>query len=110
MIPIGRWEKPIKEMIARGLMLANDSVNVVTTVAGKLALEAAENKVFGELVDKAREVETPHNEIRKDVESAAHLLARIASRSARVTGKPPVHEAREWANLLLKRALEILGG
>lgn len=111
LIAIGRWKKPVESLVARGLMAdAGAGVNAYTTPAGKKALDAAENKVFGELVAKAREVETPHNEIRLDVESAAHLLARIASRSARVTGKPPVYEAREWSNVLLKRTLEILGG
>ncbi len=108
MIPIGRWEKPIKALIARGLMEAINPVNVVTTDAGKQALENSETQVFGELVQAA--LETAYNEIRKDVESAAHILARIAQRSSRVTGKPAPYECRGWITVLGKRAMEILGG
>jgi hypothetical protein len=43
MIPMGRWERPIKSLAARGFMRMIDSVNYVITEAGRLASSAAED-------------------------------------------------------------------
>ena len=42
MIPIGRWEKPVKGLARRGVLRAEDAVNYVITDAGRAASESAE--------------------------------------------------------------------
>ena len=38
MIPIGRWERPLKALASKGLMFASDSANYVITESGRAAL------------------------------------------------------------------------
>src|ERR1700722_17335069 len=45
MIPIGRWERPLKSLAKKGLMFANDSVNYVITEAGRTALGGHKQEV-----------------------------------------------------------------
>lgn len=45
MIPIGRWEGPIKRLTALGYMRRLDDVNYVITDAGRSAIDAAEAEV-----------------------------------------------------------------
>jgi hypothetical protein len=45
MIPIGRWEKPLKSLAQKGMMFANDSVNYVITEAGRAALGGHKQEV-----------------------------------------------------------------
>lgn len=111
MIPIGRWEKPIKSLLARGFMVdAGEGVNAYTTPAGKKALDAAEDKVLGELIDKTREVESAHEVVRKCVEEAAQLMVKAVRISSRVTGGVSEGERREWFKILTARTKELLGG
>ena len=39
MIPIGRWEKPVRDLAFRGLLHKNDDVNYVITPEGRKAME-----------------------------------------------------------------------
>ncbi len=54
MIPIGRWEMPIKSLTARGLMRRLDDVNYVITDAGMKASEAAEDDAIRDFVKTGR--------------------------------------------------------
>ena len=45
MIPIGRWERPLKALATKGLMFANDSVNYVITDGGRAALDGYKDDV-----------------------------------------------------------------
>ena len=42
MIPIGRWEKPVNDLVARGLMIRHDPANNTISPAGREALEQRE--------------------------------------------------------------------
>ncbi len=48
MIPIGRWETPIRALTERGLMRSFDSVNYVITDAGTKAMQAEEREREGD--------------------------------------------------------------
>lgn len=48
---IGRWEKPIQSLVARGLMRANDKFNNVITDAGRVAVEKEDDSVIGEVLE-----------------------------------------------------------
>jgi hypothetical protein len=49
MIPIGRWERPVKSLAAKGYLKMIDHVNYVITAAGRRASEAAEREVDARL-------------------------------------------------------------
>jgi hypothetical protein len=51
MIPIGRWELPIKALTARGYMRMLDAVNYVITPAGLAASEAAEDDAIRGMIN-----------------------------------------------------------
>ena len=51
MIPMGRWEVPIKSLAARGYMRMLDAVNYVITPAGRVASEAAENDAIRGMIN-----------------------------------------------------------
>ena len=45
MIPIGRWEKPLKSLAAKGMMFAADTANYVITESGRAALDGHKDDV-----------------------------------------------------------------
>jgi len=49
LIPIGIWEKPIKNLVALGLLKKNDSVNYVITPEGRAARIARDENDGAEL-------------------------------------------------------------
>lgn len=57
MMAIGRWEKPVKDLTARGFLRMLDPVNFIITSAGRAALEReemAENKALSEAFTRTR--------------------------------------------------------
>ena len=42
MLPIGRWQKPVEDLVARGLMIRHDPSNNTISPAGREALEQRE--------------------------------------------------------------------
>lgn len=56
MIPIGRWEKPIRDLTAQGLMRKLDGVNYVITDEGRRAVKTEEQQRDGDFANalKAR--------------------------------------------------------
>ena len=51
MIPIGRWEQPMRDLIARGLLQKWDAVNYIITSEGMDALKAEEKQRDGEFAN-----------------------------------------------------------
>ena len=54
MIPIGRWEAPIKSLAARGYMTKLDDVNYVITAAGREASDSAETDALRDYINAGR--------------------------------------------------------
>ncbi len=54
MAPIGRWEKPIRDLVSRGLMRKHDGVNYVITSAGMDAVLLEEKQRDGEFANALR--------------------------------------------------------
>lgn len=54
MIPIGRWEQPIKALAARGFLHKLDDVNYVITEAGRAASNESEADAWNDLVKVSR--------------------------------------------------------
>lgn len=111
MIAIGRWEVPIRQLVARGLMKKNDAVNFSITDPGLAALSAHEEQVDAAVVSSTRKLidaASSRVTMQRFSEQAATLLAQAASESARITGDAPAIAAERWAKVILDRALELL--
>jgi FkbM family methyltransferase len=54
MIPIGRWEQPVRDLAARGLMQKQDAINYVITSKGMEALRSEEQQRDGEFANALR--------------------------------------------------------
>ena len=54
LIPIGRWEGPVKSLAAKGYLERLDDVNYVITAAGRAASEVAERAVDADMLAAAR--------------------------------------------------------
>lgn len=50
MIPIGRWEAPVRSLHARGFLRMIDEVNYVITATGRAASEAAEDDAVRDVI------------------------------------------------------------
>lgn len=108
MIPIGRWERPVKDLAAKGLLKAMNEANYVITDMGRIA---AEKEELGRDKDLARALKSQRS-IQTDIgdfaEQAAQLLAKAARASTLATGNVSEVAARKWAKVILDRALELL--
>lgn len=108
MIPIGRWEVPIKNLAKRGLMFRHDDVNYGITYAGRAAArtrETQDDRQLGRALEMAPAIQ---NSIRDFAEQAAQLLAKAAIASAAVTTDTPEQAVRKWSEVIRKRAVELL--
>ena len=54
MIPIRRWERPVKSLAAKGYLERLDDVNYVITAAGRAASELAKRAVDADMLAAAR--------------------------------------------------------
>lgn len=53
MMPIGRWERPVDRLVARGLLERADRWNNFINAAGRAALEAHDDALFRDMADAA---------------------------------------------------------
>lgn len=105
MIPIGRWQKPVESLVAKGFLFRQDQNNNTITNAGRRAVEARDNADAKALIEVAAAMPN----IRAVADGMATALAGIARESNRVTGDAPADAARKWSEIILTRALELLG-
>ncbi len=106
--PIGRWEQPIRKLHALGLLKQNDAVNFVITANGRTALRQEEAKNDQALAGLFQTASAVQSNIQDFAEQAAQLLASAGQASARVTGDAPSVAVDKWAEVLRKRAKELL--
>lgn len=109
--PIGRWEKSIQSLTAKGLMFRGDAVNYGITQEGRSAVAAAErddDRALTEVLQKVQGAAQTQKTIQDFAEQAAHLLADGAKASSAITGDLPAVAATNWSVVILKRALELL--
>ena len=109
--PIGRWEKSIKDLTARGLLRRVDDVSYVITDAGRLAAREGEDANDLALLETLGRVQkaTPVQEAISDfAEQAAHHLVDAAQASAAVTGDTAEVAAQKLSQVILGRALQLL--
>lgn len=108
MIPIGRWKKPVEDLVAKGFLYRQDQNNNTITNAGREALDSKENEDAHALIGASNAIASGAKRVRDMAEMAAHQLAAIARVSHSVAGDAPADAARKWSEIILNRALELL--
>jgi hypothetical protein len=108
MMPIGRWEAPTRALVAKGYLLANDKYNNVITEAGRQAAEQADNANIRDMVKVNNDIVEARQKAAARGDEIAALLAELATYSASMTGDDKVKALRNWAKVVLEKALEII--
>jgi hypothetical protein len=115
MMPIGRWEAPLRSLVAKGLMApqsgAHDPTgmfNCYITPEGRKACNKGDDDNIRALIGANNAVVDARQKASARAEELAVLLAELATYSSSVTGDDKVEALREWARTILTRALELL--
>lgn len=111
MMPIGRWEKPVISLVAKGLMKSNDKFNNVITDAGREAIKQRDkddDKVYRDILVKSGQIADARNHAAGAVEEAARHLVSAVKASSMATGHASSHALDEWMRVLKDRCKELL--
>ena len=107
---IGHWEKVCNRLVELGYLRRVDKLNHEITPEGRKAAEQDENESLRQIIERGSVIGATQKQIREFAEQAAQLLARAAIASQQAVGDSPEHAVRQWANVIVNRALEILRG
>lgn len=116
MLAIGRWERSIQDLAAKGLMRSehiNGGSQYTITKAGRAAIEEREqeeNQQLADVINRSRQAKIVRGTIQDFCEQAAKLLVDAARASMQITGESPQIASRKWNEVILRRALELLNG
>lgn len=109
---IGRWEKSVDSLVERGLLHRHDKFNNIITPKGRTVCEQRDTEDAAALVEVASRDHGKTQEVQARIQDfiaqAALLLAEAAKTSALLTNDEPKTAARKWADVLLKRTIELL--
>lgn len=111
MLAIGRWEKPVKNLVACGYMRKVDDVNYLITDAGRQAMQSRDKEDDAALLtvfNHGINMKNAHAQIAESLQSAALHLSHAVRATTMVTGDTPEFAAKKWALEIEKRALELL--
>lgn len=113
--PIGMWKEPVENLALRGILYRQDAFNYLPTGKGREIIvdlvkrtDARTDAALGALIERGSVIGTAQKRIVDFAEQAAQLLAASALASEKVTGDAPEAAARNWAEVILKRALALL--
>lgn len=109
MMPIGRWEAPVKSLLARGYLHANDKFNNFITDAGRRAVNKDEDDTIRQMIGLNNTIVEQKTKLRGNAEQIATQLVDIAESTHAVTGEPKKEALERWARIILTRALEMIG-
>lgn len=109
MMPIGRWEAPVKSLLARGYLHAGDKFNNFITDAGRRAVNKDEDDTVRQMLNLNNTIVEQKTKLRGDVEQITTQLVDIAESTHAVTGEPKKEALERWARIILTRALELIG-
>lgn len=115
MAPIGRWKEPTEALVRKGLLKPYKHVgdptgyfNNYITPAGKTALKADEDGSTTQLAMTISKIDNAHATARRNAEAIAVQLVDLAELSYKITGDDKVKALRNWAKVILTRALELM--
>ena len=116
MMPIGRWNLPAESLVARGLLKGATSpqdpsgmFNLRITATGRKEIERQDtvyDQQLGDVITKSRQINHVQNKARAAAEQIAVQLVDLAEMSSEATGDDKVTALRNWARIILERALE----
>lgn len=108
MMPIGRWEKPVKSLAAKGLLTKFNDVNYGITPAGEALAEKRNDDDARALLELGIKTKNQHEQYRQSVEQAALHLTFAARAAALATGDTRKRALREAVIAAERRASELL--
>jgi len=109
MMPIGRWEAPVENLVERGYLRRTDRFNNYITDEGRAVAEAQDNANFKAVIEKRNEVVGAQDKARARAEELAILLAELAAYSAAMTDDDKLTALKNWGRIVLENAKEKLG-
>jgi len=110
MMPIGRWEAPLKSLLAKGYMHANDKFNNVITPAGRAAAQRDEDDTARRMIEANNNVVHGKEQARASAEAIAFQMVDLAEMSSKITGGSAESALRLWAPQIVARAQELIRG
>ena len=110
MMPIGRWEDPVNNLVARGYLKRNDKFNNYITTEGRKALNRDEIETTKARIETTNQIVDGREKARRLAEKIAGQLVDLANLSNKVTGDNQIEALERWSRLILTRALELLNG
>ena len=110
MMPIGRWEDPVNNLVARGYLKRNDKFNNFITTEGRKALNRDEIETTKARIETTNQIVDGREKARRLAEKIAGQLVDLANLSNKVTGDNQIEALERWSRLILTRALELLNG
>lgn len=118
MIPIGRWKAPTESLAAKGFLKPHPhpgdpsgQSNLRITPAGHAAVKEAEqedDEALRSLITNSNTVGHAQKQARETAEQIAVQLVDLAETSSAITGDNKVEALRQWARVILERALEVM--
>ena len=118
MMPIGRWAAPTKALVAKGLLKPHKHegdptghFNNYITPAGTAAvadLDKQEDQALVDVINLSRGITHAQNKAAANAEAIAVQLVDLAELSSKATGDAKVEALRNWARVILERALEVM--
>jgi hypothetical protein len=109
MMPIGRWEAPVESLVKRGFLSRSDKFNNYITDAGRAATQQKDDANFKAVIETRNAIVGAQEKAKARAEEIAALLAELATYSAAATGDDKVKALRNWCNIILVRAKELIG-
>jgi hypothetical protein len=118
MMPIARWKGPTESLIAKGFLKPRGHpgdptgyFNNVITPEG-MAEAGRQDTIYdqqlGEMITSSRVIAHEQKKARANAEAIAVQLVDLAEMSSRATGDDKVEALRNWARVILERALEMM--
>lgn len=108
MMPIGRWEKPIQSLLAKGYMRANDKFNNFITDAGRKAVTRDEDDTARQMIEANNNLVTGKQQARSQAEAIAVQLVDLVELSIKITGDSRQDSLRRWSDMIEMRAQELM--
>jgi hypothetical protein len=118
MMPIGRWSEPTKSLVAKGLLKPRKHEgdptghfnNYITFAGQKVAadLDKQEDQALADVINLSRGITHTQNKAAAHAEQIVVQLADLATMSSQVTGDDKVTALRNWARVILERALGMM--
>ena len=109
MMPIGRWEDPVNNLVAKGYLKRNDKFNNYITTEGRKALNRR-SRTRKARIETTNQIVDGREKARRLAEKIAGQLVELANLANKVTGDNQIEALERWSRLILARALELLNG